>query len=222
MPQDTRHTLIIADDHPFVLRGVEDLISTQPDLAVLEKCSDGILALDAVCRHRPDLAVLDMAMPGMTGLQVLRAARARRLPTKIVLLTASVMDGDILDATAAGLEGLVMKDAAPDDLIACIRAILAGRTWLPKETVNSAVAREMVQRAQPGHHAGLLTPREREIVACVAEGLSNKIIAHRLGLSEGTVKIHLHKIYGKLGVHSRTSMLSLLFGRNGPPGAREP
>jgi DNA-binding NarL/FixJ family response regulator len=221
MPQDTRHTLIIADDHPFVLRGVEDLISTQPDLAVLEKCSDGILALDAVCRHRPDLAVLDMAMPGMNGLAVLRAARAHCLPTKIVLLTATATDSDILDATAAGLQGLVMKDAAPDDLIVCIRAVLSGQTWLPKETVDGAGAREMVQREQMGNYTDCLTRREREIVGCVADGLSNKVIAHRLGLSEGTVKIHLHKVYGKLGVQSRTALLSLAFGRGGVAKGRQ-
>jgi DNA-binding NarL/FixJ family response regulator len=218
MPQHTRHTLIIADDHPLVLRGVEDLLSTQPDLAIIEKCSDGTGALEALRRLQPDLAVLDMAMPGMNGLQVLRAARAHRLPTKIILLTATVTDSDVLDATAAGLEGLVMKDSAPDDLIVCIRAVLCGQSWLPKETVNSAVAREMLHRAQPGHYTELLTTREREIVASVAEGLSNKVIAHRLGLSEGTVKIHLHRIYGKLGVHSRTALLSLAFGRGGETG----
>jgi two-component system, NarL family, nitrate/nitrite response regulator NarL len=212
---ERRHKLIIADDHPLVLRGVEDLVSAEPDLAIVAKCASGDETITALRRLQPDLAVLDVAMPGKSGLEVLRAVRAERLPTRIVLLTASIADSDVLDATAAGLDGLVMKDAAPDELVACIRTVLAGGTWLSREAVNGAVAREMVQRAQPGRHADLLTPREREIVASVAEGLSNKVIAHRLGVSEGTVKIHLHNIYGKLGVRSRTALLSRIFGGEG-------
>lgn len=209
---EPRHSLIVADDHPLVLRGVVDLVSAEADLAIVAICDSGEEAIAALRELEPDVAVLDVAMPGMTGIEVLRKVRAERLPTRIVLLTANVGDSDVLDATAAGLDGMVMKDSAPDDLIACIRTVLAGGSWLPEEIVHGAVAREMVQRARPACPDEILTPREREIVSNVAEGLSNKAIAHRLGVSEGTVKIHLHNIYGKLGVQSRTALLSRLFG----------
>lgn len=202
-------TVLLADDHPLVLRGLADLLAGDGGVRVLASCRDGQAALDAAHEIRPDIAVVDFNMPRLDGLGFLRAARSSGLPTRVILLTAELADNQIYDAVNGGVAGLVFKDSAPDTLLDCIREVSAGRRWLP-ETVDAAISRES-ERRQLGH--GLwksLTEREREIAILAAENLSNKEVARRLDIAEGTVKIHLNHIYGKLRVASRTALLALV------------
>ena len=200
-------TVVIADDHPVVLRGVESLISAEADMTVLAAAKNGLIALEAIREVRPDVAVVDLSMPGLSGLEVLASARTEGLSTRFIVLTALALDNQIATAVASGAKGIMLKDAAPDELVRSIRAVAGGGEWFPTEFVPDALARNTVEE-KTGVPAAItsLTPREREVIRLVAESLSNKEAAARLNISEGTIKIHLHNIYNKLGVANRTAL----------------
>ena len=206
-------SIVIADDHPIVLHGIVALIESQPDAKVVAICNDGPTALDAIRRLKPDVAVLDIAMPGLTGLDVLAAIEAEKLRTKAVLLTASAVGSQILTAITSGARAVLLKDTAPDDLIRCMREVVAGRYWLPTDDIQLAVERETGRRCDARRTIELLTRRERQVMLLVAEGLSNKGVARRLSMSEGTVKIHLHNTYKKVGARNRTILTMLAVAR---------
>ena len=202
-------SVVVADDHPVVLHGVADVLRFNADMNVVAVCGDGATALAAVRKWSPDVAVLDILMPGMTGLDVLKSVAADGLATKVVLLTATAGERQLVDAIAGGAQGIVLKEQALTELVRCIRVVAEGRQWLPSALVNAALEHESRRRSASQRLTRLLTIREREISLLVAEGLSNKEVGRRLELSEGTVKIHLHNIYQKLQVHNRTSLAAL-------------
>jgi two-component system nitrate/nitrite response regulator NarL len=202
-------SIVLADDHPVVLHGVADILRAEPDMNVLAACHDGTAAVQSIRQFAPDIAVLDIAMPGLNGLEVLSNIVADGFKTKVVFLTAVATDDHVLAAIANGAKGILLKDAAPDSLVDCVRDIAAGKQWFPTDVVEAALKRDTGRRAESEHFVQKLTTRERQIVILVAEGLPNKNIARRFGLSEGTVKIHLHNIYGKLEVPNRTALTAL-------------
>jgi two-component system, NarL family, nitrate/nitrite response regulator NarL len=201
--------VILADDHPVFLSGLRALLQTDPTFEVVATCPNGKAALRAILESKPDLAILDISMPGCTGVEVLAELGNRRLSTRVILLTASAGDHEIVEAAARGVHGLMLKDTAADTLLECMRSVSVGRRWLPADLVEAAVRREEGKRARVSQLENALTSREREIVTLVAEGQSNKEIARQLGLTDGTVKIHLHNIYRKLEVGNRTSLTAL-------------
>jgi two-component system, NarL family, nitrate/nitrite response regulator NarL len=207
--RDSSLTVVIADDHPVVLRGLRGLIETDHQFKVVGACADGCTALRLIKENSPDLAVLDISMPGLTGVEVLRTLGRTNNKTRVVFLTASASDQQIIDAVALDAYGLMLKEAAADDLLECLRSVSAGVRWLPAPLVNQALDRERKRKAEADVLETALTARERELVLLVSDGLSNKEIARKIGVTEGTVKIHLHNIYQKLGVTNRTSMVSL-------------
>jgi DNA-binding NarL/FixJ family response regulator len=190
--------LVLADDHPIVLEGLRQLLAAEAGFAVLAACADGEEALRAVREHRPDVLVLDLHMPKVDGLAVLRQLRAESLSTRVVILTASLADHNVLEAVRLGARGLVLKEMASELVVRCVRTVHAGGEWLERGLVRREAGAEEVAR--------VLTPREIEIVRLVARGGRNKVIARELGITEGTVKIHLHNIYEKLGIESRTEL----------------
>lgn len=197
--------IVIADDHPLVLNGVEQLFRLERDFQVVAKCVDGEEALEAVREHEPDVFVVDIRMPRRDGLSVIRELARDKSPTKVVLLTAALDEEEVVDAIRLGVSGVVLKDMAPQLLVQCVREVHAGRRWIDRETMTRAF--EKVLRQQSGTEiVPQLTPREREIVSMVATGLRNKDIASLLSISEGTVKIHLHSIYEKLQVNGRLEL----------------
>jgi two-component system, NarL family, nitrate/nitrite response regulator NarL len=202
-------SIVVADDHPVVLHGVADLLRSQGDFKIVAMCHDGLSAISAIRTSRPDLAVLDIAMPGKTGLEVLTAIATDGAATKVIFLTATATNSQILTAIARGAKGVLLKDTAPQDLISCVREVAAGKDWLPTAIVDAALEQETGRRLQREIIEGSLTDREREVMRLVAEGLANKEVGRRLGVSEGTVKIHLHKIYEKLGVPNRTALAAV-------------
>jgi len=201
-----RVTIVIADDHPLMLRGLSDLIGGESDLQVVITCTDGLSARDFIGNHSPDIAVLDHNMPGWTGLDILRWIKAGGLPTRVLLLTADLADADVAAAMELGTEGILTKTTAPEDLVRCLRELAAGGNWIPDE-MREAVARELRRRQHAVQILEPLTDREREIVTLASGELSNKEIARKLEVAEGTVKIHLNNIYAKLGVNNRASLL---------------
>lgn len=201
--------VLLADDHPLVLQGLRTLLEQQDDFRVVATCSNGEQALAAIRTHRPDIAVVDVSMPVVNGLAVLECVVKERLSTRVVLLTASVSDSQILEAVTAGVHGLVMKESAPEMLVSCLRGVAAGRRWLPQELIKPALDRELQRREEGRRFLRELTSREIEIIRLIADGLPNKTIAGRLSISEGTVKIHLHHIYQKLGISNRAALAAL-------------
>lgn len=199
-------SLVLADDHPIVLNGLAQLFRTEPDFQILALCPDGEQALQAVRQHRPDLLILDLQMPVKNGLAVLREIRAEQLSPRVVLLTAAMDDREVLEAVRLGVDGVVLKETAPDVLLRAVRQVHAGGQWLERRSVGEALQRTLEREAEARGLAGVLTPREIEIARMVASGLRNKDIGERLFISEGTVKIHLHNIYDKLKVPGRLEL----------------
>ncbi len=199
-------SLVLADDHPIVLDGLAQLFAVEPDIAVLARCRGGDEAVEALRSHRPDIVVLDLRMPGTDGLAVLRTMASLGLETRAVVLTAAVSDEQLLEAVRLGARGVVLKEAAPARLVEAVREVYAGREWIEPGLVSRALRRMMSRENGLREAVQTLTPRELEIVRLVAEGLRNRAVAERLFISEGTVKIHLHRIYEKLGVDGRFSL----------------
>ena len=198
---------MLADDHPIVLHGLQQLFARHGDFTVLAACPDGTSALDAVKAQRPDVLVLDLRMSPRNGLDVLRALAKDRLPCRTVLLTAAITDEEVVEAMRLGAMGLVLKESSPDALLDCVRRVHRGEQWIERETVTQAFKAVLKREAAASHAEATLTPRELEIVRMVAHGLRNKVIAERLSISEGTVKVHLHNIYEKLGVDGRLELV---------------
>ncbi|MGZ4777981.1 MAG: response regulator [Thermoanaerobaculia bacterium] len=194
--------LILADDHRIILEGLEQLFRRERDFQVLTTCTSGEDALIAVRKLKPDVLVLDYQMPRGDGLSTLKALRAEGLTTRVVLLTATMDEDDVLDAMQAGVHGLVLKESAAVNLVNCVRRVAAGQRVLDESMVSRALDR-MAQRQDVNN---TLSARETEIVKMVASGLRNKEIAGKLAIGEGTVKSHLHTIYEKLGVHGRVEL----------------
>ncbi|MBJ6802327.1 response regulator [Geomonas propionica] len=199
--------LVIADDHPLILNGLTGLFNFEEDFEVMASCSNGSDALEEIRRQRPDVAVLDIRMPGLNGIEVARRVVEEQLGARLVLLTAALEDEDMLDAVMLGIQGVVLKEMAPQFLVQCIRKVHAGEQWLERRSAKQALEKLLKREAGGREVSGLLTQREIELVRMVAGGLRNKEIADRLCISEGTVKVHLHNIYQKVGVDGRVALL---------------
>jgi DNA-binding NarL/FixJ family response regulator len=199
--------IVLADDHPIVLQGLQHLFERHGEFAVVACSADAAAALDAVRSLKPDVLVLDLRMPPQDGLDVLRTMFNENLPTRTVLLTAAISDEQVLEAVKLGATGLVLKESAPEALLECVRRVHRGERWIDKDTVARALTTVLDREAAAEEAAHSLTPREIEIVRMVAQGLRNRVIAERLSISEGTVKVHLHNIYEKFGVDGRLELL---------------
>lgn len=198
--------IAIADDHPIVLDGLEQLFKLEPDLSVVARCRNADEALTALRAHAPDVLVLDLLMPGGGGLELLRALKHRQQSARVVLLTAVVDDDQLLEAIRLGAQGVVLKDMAPQLLIDAIREVHQGGQWLEQGLGGRALRRLLSRETRASESARLLSNREREILRLAAAGLRNRAIADRLAISEGTVKVHMHNIYEKLDVNGRIEL----------------
>jgi DNA-binding NarL/FixJ family response regulator len=178
----------------------------EQDIQVVARCVNGEEALRAVRQHRPDMLILDIRMPAKDGLEVLREMQKEELPTQVVLLTVALDEEETVEALRLGVRGVVLKEMAPQMLIQCVRKVHAGEQWVERRSVGRAVERLLRREAGAREVAGVLTPREIEIVRMVASGRRNKEIADKLSISEGTVKIHLHHIYEKLQLDGRLEL----------------
>jgi DNA-binding NarL/FixJ family response regulator len=199
--------LVLADDHPIVLAGLENMLRRERDCRVVASCVDGIEAMRAISRYTPDVAVLDLRMPRMHGLAVLAQIQKEKLATRTVLLAAVLEDDDLVEAVRLGVRGIVLKEMAPTLVVQCVREVHAGGQWLEKRSVSQAIEKLIRREEATRDMAKILTPRELQIAGAVASGLRNKEIADKLGIAEGTVKIHLHVIYEKLKIDGRMALV---------------
>ena len=198
--------IIIADDHPIILDGLVHLFTTANDIDVVTRCSDGEEALGAVRRARPDVIVLDVRMPRRNGIEVLREIHREQIPTRVVLLTAEISDEEVLEAVRLGVGGIILKEAAPRQLLQAVRLVAEGGELIDDTAVRRALDKMLRREAGVADATRVLTPREIELVKMVGVGLRNKQIAEKLGISEATVKIHLHSVYQKLSISGRVEL----------------
>jgi DNA-binding NarL/FixJ family response regulator len=199
-------SVVLADDHPLLLRGLQGLLKTARDFTVLAATASGAHALSLIDDLRPDLAVLDISMPDVGGFEIQRTVSRRRLPVKVIFITASLTGRQIADAISMGAWGILLKEYAPEVLLDCMRQVASGEKWLPQELVVRATSAGPSDSPQK---LDLLTAREREVAAQICGGLSNRAIAQKLGTSEGTIGIHLNNIYRKLDITNRTTLAAL-------------
>jgi DNA-binding NarL/FixJ family response regulator len=199
--------LVLADDHPLLLEGLELVLRRELDFEVVACCHNGVQALHAVRQLRPDILILDLCMPDKNGLEILRELHQAEIPTRVVLLTATLNEDDLLEAMRLGVGGVVLKEMTSPLLVQSIRKVFAGDQWLERRSIGRAMEKMLRREAGTREVTQVLTARELEIVRLAASGLRNKQIADQLAISEGTVKIHLHKSYEKLHVDSRIALL---------------
>ncbi|HET7711148.1 MAG TPA: response regulator transcription factor [Thermoanaerobaculia bacterium] len=200
--------LVIADDHTMFLAGLERLLRDEKDFEVLAAVTRTSQAIRAIREKRPDVAVLDVQIPEETGLGVVRAIRSEKLPTRVVLLTASLGAREAVESVELGVEGVILKDMAAHQLVQCIRKVHAGGKWIETGSTQRALAAILDRSQTERKLAAALTAREFEVFRVAATGVPNREIAQRLFISEGTVKMHLHAIYEKLGLSGRVELMA--------------
>lgn len=198
--------LLLADDHPIVLDGLEQLFRLEDDFQVLGRCARGEEVASQVARLKPDILILDMRMPRHDGLAVLRDLKAQPHRVRVVILAATLTEEEMLEAIRLGVRGIVLKEMAPRLLVECVRKVYGGGQWLEKSMAGAALDRLARREGAQKGMAGILTPREVEITRSIGAGRSNKEIADALFITEGTVKTHLHRIYEKLNIHGRLEL----------------
>ena len=199
--------IVIADDHAIFRDGLKKLLSLERDLDVIGEAEDGQQTVELVKKLQPDILLLDLKMPVMNGLAALEQIHDRVKTTRVIVLTASEQEEEVVEAVRLGTAGVVRKQSATEMLIKSIRKVAGGEVWLDSR-LTAAVLREFSEpppapREQPKN---LLSGREREIVGLVCQGFRNKEIAEKMFISEQTVKNHLHNIFDKLGVSDRLEL----------------
>jgi DNA-binding NarL/FixJ family response regulator len=204
-PLKTR--LLIADDHPIVLRGLRTVLNAQPDLEVVAEARDGEEAVQKALSEDIHLAVLDISMPRLTGLQAAREITQRKPEVRVLILSMHDSEQYLFEAIRVGASGYVLKRAVDRDLVEACRAAMRGEPFLYPGAVR-ALMREYLERARAGEavRRDLLTPREEEIVKLVAEAHTNEEIADMLVISKKTVERHRANILEKLGMRDRVEL----------------
>ncbi len=200
MTPSPRHRILLVDDHPMMRRGIRQMLELEDDFAIVGEANHGAEALDLVQTLQPDLILLDNNMPQMNGIETLRHLRANQFAGKILLFTVSDSEDDIRDALRLDADGYLLKDMEPELLIQYIRDALDGVL-----VISPGLTRVMAQalRSPPRQNEVELTERERQVLRTIASGYSNKVIGHKLGITEGTVKVHVKNLLHKLGLRSR-------------------
>ncbi|BAO45343.1 response regulator [Thiolapillus brandeum] len=195
--------ILLIDDHALFRIGLRELLERR-GLDVLDAVGDCEEGIRLVLEKQPDVVLLDMRMPQMTGLEVLQTLREQGQQMPIVILTTSRVENDVIASLQCGAQGYLLKDMEPDELIRSLNEIVAGQTVVASE-LTMVLAKAVSGREQVKAESAMdqLTPREKEILCLLAEGQSNKVIARNLGISDGTVKLHVKAILRKLDVHSR-------------------
>jgi len=190
---------MLVDDHPLVRSGLTQVLDADDGLIVVGSAAGGREAVDTVTDLAPDVVLMDVSMPGMDGITATRELLKRRPMTRVVMLTSYAEDETVLAALDAGACGYILKDAEPAEVV---KAVFAA--WRGEAPLASRAARVLLGARIRPRSEEKLTPREEEVLSLVGEGLANKQIARRLGISEKTVKAHLTNVFQSIGVESRT------------------
>jgi two-component system, NarL family, nitrate/nitrite response regulator NarL len=205
--------LLIAEDDPLTLSGIELLVRGSVH-SIVATVADGDAALSMARSTDADVLILDVEMPKRSGIEVLRELRGAGDRRPVILLTGKITDQRAYEALQLGLEGLVIKTRAPEVLLTCVESVLHGRRWIDHEMLQRAMEVSLTGEAASVDPLRNLSAREQTVVQHVLKGLRNRDIAEQLGVTEGTIKVHLHNIFEKLDVSSRTELV-LMATRNG-------
>jgi two-component system nitrate/nitrite response regulator NarP len=194
--------IVLADDHPMIRTAIDALLrDTGYEIAGTARTSAEAIKL--IGEVTPDILLLDLQMPGGNGMEVVRALKGNGAAPRIVILTAAIDDGSLIEARASGVRGMVLKNSDPAYLLDCLESVRSGGTWIDPEL--SARAEQLADTFDERPRVQL-APRERQLIRFVRQGLRNREIANELGVTEGTVKVYLHGVFEKLGVSSRTEL----------------
>lgn len=191
--------VVLADDHPMIQAAVEAMLRGT-NYELVAKAGSGTEALEAIAKNDPEIVILDVQMPDGDGIDVLRQLRNSGDDRSIVLLTASIDDRRFAEALSLKIDGAFMKTSDPALLIDCLDSVGAGEEWIDPQLQEQATRHSAKQDGTS------LSPREQELVNLVRQGLRNRDIAQRLGITEGTVKVYLHSVFEKTGVVNRTEL----------------
>ena len=195
MSKPEKIRVLVADDHPVVCHGLSAIIRTQNDMTVVGQAGNGCEAVQLFRKLRPDVTLMDLRMPEMNGVEAIRTIRGEFPDSRFIVLTTYQGDEDVHKALSAGAQGYLLKGMSHDTLLDAIRSVHASLRYLPPPVLQTLANRP------PSFE---LSPRELEILQLIVKGLSNKQIAERLGIGEGTVKWHVNIILGRLNVRDRT------------------
>jgi len=203
--------IVISDDHAIFREGVRKLLETEPGLCVVGEAVDGEETIRVVRRLNPHILLLDISLPKMTGLEALRELNKAGLRTRTIVLTADIERNQIIEALQSGAHGIVLKHSSLDLLLKSIRCVCDGQYWVGQESVSDLIQALRHMDPSRGASGGSpdfgLTSREKEVIALIGAGYTNKDLARKLGISEHTVKHHLTNIFDKLGVSNRLELV---------------
>ncbi len=199
-----RYSVVVIDDHPLFRKGVVQLLALDSRFNVIGEAASGAEGLMLVEAQNPDLVILDLNMKEMDGIATLRAIKELDLDSRVVMLTVSDQSSDLVAAVRAGADGYLLKDMEPEEIVASLAEALDGQMAIP-ERLGRVLALAMREDDGSERNAMMasLTEREREILGCLANGLSNKLVGRELGIAEGTVKVHVKSLLRKLNFRSR-------------------
>lgn len=200
---DETQTILVIDDHPLMRRGILQLIAMEGSLRLVGEAGNGQQGLELACQLQPDLILLDLNMRGLSGLDTLKAIKAAGLDARVIILTVSDSEEDVVSALRAGADGYLLKDMEPEDVLHSLKIAAQGRMALG-ERVAEILADSLRHESQPKPADSVgLTEREQKILSLIAVGYSNKLIARELKITEGTVKVHVKHLLSKLDLDSR-------------------
>jgi len=201
-------SILLIDDHPLLRQGIKQLIEMEDDMQVDGEASNGPDGIRKAAEIEPDLILLDLNMPEMSGVEVLKQLREQGTAARIIIFTVSDHEDDVVAALRAGADGYLLKDMEPEDMIAELKQAATGKMVI-SDRLTTLLAQALrsqqpASSSQPDYNS--LTPREKDILRLIAEGLSNKMIGRRLDISDGTVKVHVKHLLKKLNLRSRVEV----------------
>ena len=212
---EQKSSVMLIDDHPLLRKGLKQLLALEDELEVIAEASSGAEAIPLATELDPDLIILDLNMQGMDGIATLKRLRDEGVTSRIVMLTVSDADEDVVNAISNGADGYLLKDSDPEILLEHIKRALSGKMVLSEavtQVLATALRRPTVKAPA---ELNSLTNREHEILSFIAKGLSNKLIARELNISDGTVKVHVKHLLKKLGLRSRVEAAVWMVNQQG-------
>jgi DNA-binding NarL/FixJ family response regulator len=201
-----RIRILIADDHPVVLEGLQAVFAAERGTCrVVASCRDGTSACELIRDLCPDVAIVNLRMPPAGGIAVVRQVREEQVPVRMVVFTAAIDEMQALEAIRVGADGILLKELSPELIRECVRKVASGERWIERGSAAKVLDR-IASGSSVGFGGAGLTRREYQMMRLAASGLRNREIARRLKIQEGTVKIHLHSVYRKMGVKGRLQL----------------
>lgn len=205
---DAPASILLIDDHPLLRQGIRQLIDMEVDMEVVGEASNAMDGIRLATELEPDLILLDLNMPEMNGIEALKKLREQEVASRIVIFTVSDHEEDVVAALRAGADGYLLKDMEPEDMILQLHQAAVGKMVISDRLTTLLAQALRSQKPQPASQPNFdsLTPREKDILKLIAEGLSNKMIGRRLDISDGTVKVHVKHLLKKLNLRSRVEV----------------